>query len=207
MADLFSDNVKVREEVAGKYKVFAERVRIPRRFRPDWQLLLGNRDADEGMEWPKGLARQASKARWPKYAFGTANAACLLVMHRPGLPKDVELVEDLKRVMYVEPRFPVLGGIPHAHNALFPINHLRSSRTWNSIHKYLKPAFSGLTHPWSQLMTCNINTSHGHHGEVDGAGNVHGLSILDRIVALCRPKLVLMCGTEVHRATATWPSP
>ena len=124
MDDLFSDDARVREKAAGRYRVFAERVRIPRRFQPDWQLLLGNRDPNDGTEWPEQLAESAHKTRWPEYAFGTANAACLLVMHRPGLEKDVEKVEDLDRVLFVEPRFPVLGGIPHAHNALFPVNHL-----------------------------------------------------------------------------------
>ena len=207
MNDLFSDNVKLREEAASKYRVFAERVRIPRKFRPDWQELLGNRDTNDGLEWPQHLVRLARKTYWPEYAFGTANAACLLVMHRPGLEKNVEKVEDLDRVLFIEPRFPVLGGIPHAHNALFPVNHLKDNPTWNNIHKYLKPAFSGLKQPWSQLMTCNISDSPGHHGEVDGTRNLQGLSILDRIIALCQPKIVLMCGGEVHKATARWLSP
>ena len=207
MDDLFSDDVKLREDAAGKYKVFADRVRIPRRFRPDWQQLLGNRDLNDGMEWPAQLAKQARKTRWPQYAFGTANAACLLVMHRPGLPKDAETAEDLNRVLFIEPRFPVLGGIPHAHNALFPINHLRTSRTWNYIHKYLKPAFSGLRHPWSQLMTCNINDEHGHTGDVDATANIQGLKILDRVVSLCQPKLILLCGGEAHKAARSWNPP
>ena len=206
MDDLFSDDVKLRGKAAGRYKVFAEKTRVPRRFRQDWRQLLGTRDVNDGMEWPEQLAKQARRTNWPEYAFGTANAACLLVMHRPGLEKGVEKVEDLDRVLFIEPRSPVLGGIPHAHNALFPVNH-NKSRTWSNIHKYLKSAFRDLREPWSQLMTCNINTGHGHTGEVDEVGNVRGLSILDRIVALCRPKIVLVCGGEVHKITNGWPSP
>ena len=56
-------------------------------------------------------------------------------------------------------------------------------------------------------MTCNINARHGHHGEVDSAENLQGMSILDRIVALCQPKIVLMCGGEVHKATDRWLGP
>ena len=102
MDDLFSDDVKLREKTADKYRVFAEKVHIPKRFRADWKQLLGNRDPNDGLQWPQELRRQARKARWPQYAFGTANAACLLVMHRPGLEKDVD------------PTFPIstLQGLP-----------------------------------------------------------------------------------------------
>ena len=207
MNELFSDDVKLREQTAGHYRVFAEKIRIPKRYRSDWKFLLGSRDPSDGLRWPRKLRKQARKARWPKYAFGTANAACLLVMHRPGLEGNVEKAEDLDRVLFIKPRFPVLGGIPHAHNALFPVNHLRNNNTWNNIHKYLKPAFEDLRNPWSQLMTCNLNPEHGHTGEVDAASNVQGLKILDQLVKLCQPKLILLCGGDVHRATVHWDQP
>ena len=207
MDDLFSDDVKLREKAAGRYRVFAEKVRIPKRYRSDWLLLLGDRDPNDGLAWPEHLRKYASKARWPKYAFGTANAACLLVMHRPGLESDVAKVEDLDRDLFIKPRFPVLGGIPHAHNALFPVNYLRTNPTWNNIHKYLEPAFEGLQNPWSQLMTCNINTQHGHTGEVDPTKNIQGLMILDQLATLCQPKLVILCGGYVHKAAHSWDPP
>ena len=207
MDDLFSDDVKLREKAAGNYRVFADKVRIPRRFRPDWRQLLGDRDPSDGMEWPKQLAKQADKTRWPKYAFGTANAACLLVMHRPGLEKDMETVDDLDRVLFIEPRFPVLGGIPHAHNALFPLNHLKTNPTWNNIHKYLKPAFEGLQNHWGQLMTCNVNTQPDHTGKVDSVGNIRGLKILNQLVTLCQPKVILLCGDQVHKVARSWDPP
>ncbi len=205
--NLFSDDLKLRERSARKYKVFAENVHVPKEFFPDWKQLLGDRDWNDGLEWPDELVRRARKNRWPQYAFGTANAACLLVMYRPGLEPHVEKVEDLDRVLFIRPRFPVLGGIPHAHNALFPLNHLKSNDTWNNIHRYLKLAFEGLRNPWSQLMTCNIIPRPGHTGEVDTAGNAEGLKALDRIVRLCQPKLILLCGSHVHKATRSWARP
>ena len=208
MKDLFSDDVRSREKAAAQYRVFAEKVRIPRKFRIDWQQLLGSRNTNDGLEWPEQLAKGARKTQWPEYAFGTANAACLLVMHRPGLEKGAEKVEDLNRVLFIEPIFPVLGGIPHAHNALFWEQYLRyekpSDKTWRRIHEYLKPAFDGLENPWSQLMTCNINTQHSSYGEVDDASNLQGLDILDHISLLCQPKIVLLCGGDVHTATRYW---
>ena len=109
MNELFSSDVELREQAGGNYRVFAKRTRIPKRYRADWKLLLGSRDPSDGLRWPRKLRRQARKGQWPKYAFGTANAACLLVMHRPGLERDVDKVEDLNRVLFIKPRFPVLG--------------------------------------------------------------------------------------------------
>lgn len=211
MEGLFSDDARIRESAASEYKVFAGKVRIPRKFRTDWQYLLGSRDINDGLEWPEELAKRASKTQWPEYAFGTANAACLLVMHRPGLEKDVKKKEDLTRELFIEPRFPNLGGIPHAHIALFWERHLRHAKprgkTWRHIQGFLKPAFDGLKNPWSQLMTCNLNPQHGHTGQVDRNANLQGLNILNHVVSLCHPRLILLCGTEVHKATLSWEPP
>ncbi len=200
---LFSSDPKSRERTASSYRVFAQSARIPKQFREDWKELLGDRRMEEGLAWPEELARLAHRRRWPKYAFGTANASCLLVMHRPGLGESEHNVESLDRVLFIKPRVPVLGGIPHAHNAVFP-GRYNTNPTWAQIHKYLKPAFRGLRHPWSQLMTCNINPEHGHYGETDGSENLRGLPLLDHVVSLCRPKVVLLCGGDVHKATETW---
>ena len=211
MEDLFSDDARIRENAASEYKVFAERIRIPKKFRSDWQYLLGCRDINDGLEWPVELANRADKTQWPEYAFGTANAACLLVMHRPGLEKGVKRKEDLTRDLFIKPRFPNLGGIPHAHIALFWQQYLRYTKpqgmTWRHIQKYLKPAFGGLDNPWSQLMTCNLNPQHGHTGEVDDEANIRGLSILDHVVSLCQPRIILLCGNKVHKATRSWEHP
>ena len=208
MEDLFSDDARLREKIAGQYKEFAGKTRIPSKFRSDWRQLLGDRDIDAGLEWPEELAKLAHISQWPEYAFGTANAACLLVMHRPGLDDGVEKVEDLERTLFIEPRFPVLGGIPHAHITLFWERYLRREKpkgnTWRNIYKYLKPAFGDLNNPWSQLMTCNLNPRHGHYGEVDDDANIQGLRILNHVVALCQPKLILLCGGYVHKATSSW---
>ena len=211
MEELFSDDLKIREEAASEYRVFAERMRIPKKFRSDWQGLLGSRNINDGLEWPEDLAKRASKTQWPEYAFGTANAACLLVMHRPGLEKDVKRREDLTRELFIKPRFPNLGGIPHAHIALFWQQYLRyakpQGKTWRHIQEYLKPAFDGLKNPWSQLMTCNLNPQHGYTGEVDRNANLQGLRILNHVVSLCQPRLVLLCGQEVHKTTSSWNPP
>ena len=203
-SDLFSDDIRLREEAAGRYRVFSEDIRIPEQFRRDWEQVLGGKNEDDGWEWPRGLAQLADTSRWPEYAFGTANAACLLVMHRPGLNKG-ENVESPDRVLFIEPSIPVLGGIPHAHNELYRECYgVPRDATWRYIHRYLKPAFDGLRNPFSQLMTCNLNIEHGSYGITDVAMNIGGLSILDHIVSLCQPRLILLCGGKVHKATQSW---
>ena len=125
-------------------------------------------------------------------------------MHRPGLNKG-ENAESLDRVLFIKPRIPILGGIPHAHNELYRELHGTSrDATWRYIHRYLRPAFCGLKNPSSQLMTCNLNIEHGSYGITDPATNIVGLSILDYIVSLCQPRLILLCGGEVHKATQSW---
>ena len=59
MDDLFSNDVKRREKAARKCRVFAEKVRIPKRYRPDWKQLLGNRDSNA---WPSCRSRHAHGA-------------------------------------------------------------------------------------------------------------------------------------------------
>ena len=59
--NLFSDDVKLRERSARKYKVFAENVHVPKEFFPDWKQLLGDRDWNDGLEWPDELVRRARK--------------------------------------------------------------------------------------------------------------------------------------------------
>ena len=207
MEDLFADDIRLRASAASRYRVFPNGARIPGGFLSEWHHVLGDKLVDEGLEWPEHLAIQTRDEYWPEFAFGTANAACVLVMHRPGLDRDANSMDDVGRPAYIPPRFPVLGGIAHAHNALFHEKYLPNNRTWNYIHKFLRPVFDALQNPWSQIMTCNLNTQPGHHGEVDQAINQQGLELLDRVVVLCQPKIILLCGGEVHKATEHWRPP
>ena len=174
-SDLFSDDIGLREEAASRYKVFSEDIRVPNQFRRDWERLLRGKHEHDGWEWPIELAQLADTSKWPEYAFGTANAACLLVMHRPGLNKG-ENAESLDRVLFIKPRIPILGGIPHAHNELYrELYGTSRDATWRYLHRYLRPAFCGLKNPFNHLMTCNLNIEHGSYGITDSATNIVGL--------------------------------
>lgn len=200
MDNLFSDDPRIREAEAGKYKVFAENITLPAQHANEWQRLLGSKTVDQGDPWPHHLTEIAKPDTWPEFSFGTANAACVLVWHRPGRPG--------QRGLYIEPNLPVLGGIPHAHNAFwYPRYH--ASPSWRLLHKYLPLAFKGLKNPWSQLMTACINAEPGATGSVDTKANKDAVNngVLDRVVALCQPRIILLCGTPVHKATARWDAP
>ena len=203
MNKLYSDDPIVREEEAAKYRVFHKKVRISSKWRNDWRELLGERDVNSGMDWPKDLLRLMKSRKWPEFSFGTANASCLVVMHRPGDP-NVNLVED----KFVAPGLPVLGGIPHAHNE-FWYPRYSTSQTYRSLHRYLKLAFSRLKNPWSQVMTTNLTTIPASTGQTDSQANLRAVNngLLDFMVTLCQPRVILLCGGEVHKAAASWNPP
>lgn len=206
MNRLYSDDPIVREEQATKYRVFHKKVHIPCKWRKEWDDLLGDRNVNTGLAWPDSLRSMIRSRKWPEYTFGTANASCLVVLHRPG-SKDGNPVKD----DFISPDLPVLGGIPHAHNAFWYPKH-NDSQTWKGLHRYLKPAFSRLENPWSQVMTTCLNPKHGRPGEVDLQANIRAVKkggSLDYLVELCQPRLVLLCGGPVHDAVARggWGAP
>lgn len=196
MSSLFSHDVSERERAAAEYKVFSKSTSIPDKHRDEWGELLGPKGLEDGIPWPHKLAELAQPHTWPEFAFGTANAACILIWHRPGKPGEHGL--------YIEPRVPVLGGIGHAHNVFWPRYH--SSPSWRLLHKYLPLVFKGLKSPWSQVMTACINAEPGATRKVDLKANKDTVNsgILDHIVSLCQPRVILLCGTPVHKATTSW---
>lgn len=203
MDRLYSPNPAEREAEAKKYRVFHKNVGIPRKWKCDWDKLLQGRNAKEGRPWPDSLLKLMRSRRWSEYTFGTANASCLVVLHRPG-NSDVNKVEDT----HIQPALPVLGGIPHAHNA-FWYDGYSKSQTWKSLHKYLPDAFKGLTNPWSQIMTTNLTTTLASMGEVNAISNLQAVNngLLDFLVELCKPRVILLCGGDVQKATRKWSQP
>lgn len=205
MSRLYSDDPAVREKEAAKYRVFHKKVRIPRKWRKEWDELLGDRNVNAGSAWPDSLKRLLRTRKWPEYTFGTANASCLVVLHRPGDPK-ANSVEDT----FISPNLPVLGGIPHAHNAFWYPNY-NTNPTYSSLHRYIKPTFARLDNPWSQVMTTNLTPIPAPTGRVDAEANLNAVNSgqLDFLVSLCQPRIILLCGGKVHEAVArgNWNAP
>ena len=55
--------------------------------------LLDGRDLNSGLDWPDNLLSLLKTRKWPEYSFGSANASCLVVLHRPG-DTSANTVED-----------------------------------------------------------------------------------------------------------------
>lgn len=206
MNRLYSPNPAEREAEAKKYRVFHKNVRIPRKWKKDWDELLRDRGLKEGRSWPDSLLNLMRNRKWPEYTFGTANASCLVVLHRPGKPANEN--EDT----YIVPRLPVLGGISHAHNALWRdklVEKGSTDRTWGSMHKYLPDAFDTLEDRWSQIMTTNLTTIPARPGQVDAQSNLQAVNggLLDFLVELCKPRIILLCGGDVQKAARDWARP
>ena len=201
MDNLYSDDPFTREEEAAKYQPFHKEVVIPGKWKKYWDRLLDGRDANGGLTWPKDLQTLMRSRKWPKFTFGSANASCLVVLHRPGTTGSRDLL--------ISPTSPVLGGIPHAHNAFYYPNEDRNSPTWEALHHYLVPIFATLKHPWSQVMTTNLTTTLAGTGQVDSKANLRAVNggLLDFLTSLCQPRLVLLCGGAVQNAAANWSPP
>ena len=202
---LYSPDPAEREAEAKKYRVFHRKdVKIPCRWRRDWDNLLRGKDIEEGLPWPDNLLTLVASRDWPEYTFGTANASCLVVLHMPG-------ASGMKKEdTYIAPILPVLGWIPHAHNRLW--SRYNSSQTWKSLYGYLTHAFDGLRlkDPWSQVMTTCINPKPGRPGDVDRKQNRQAFErddLIDFLVELCQPRIILLCGTHVRNAALNWKRP
>ena len=204
---LYSPDPAEREAEAKKYRVFHRKdVKMPPKWRNDWDELLQGRGIKEGRPWPDSLLRLMRSRKWPKFTFGTANASCLVVLHRPG-PKGTNTSSHIK------PRLPVLGGISHAHNALW-CKHLKNrpgggNPTWEAMHNYLPDAFGMLEDRWSQIMTTCLNPKPGKSGKVDRVRNRQAIEdgLLDFLVELCKPRIILLCGGAVQDAARIWTPP
>jgi hypothetical protein len=143
-------------------------------------------------------------AEWPDHVFGPANASLLVLIHQPGQRRG--LVRPSRPV--VQPSQPILGGVGHLHVLEAPSRY-PNSLTWRMIDQYLKPVLAEVDRlrPWALAMIANINPASGFEGEQDEAANRAAVTRggrLDRIVALCRPKVVLACGIPVKSALKSW---
>ena len=59
-------------------------------------------------------------------------------------------------------------------------------------------------------MVACLNPEHGDSGDVDLSANMAAVSEggrIDRIVSVCRPKVILACGTPVQNAISNWRNP
>ena len=82
---LCSNDIREREQVAKRFRPFPQRrVNIPERYKHHWNTLLGESSLGAGETWPEEIAQLSRISKWPDHAFGTANAACLVIWHRPG---------------------------------------------------------------------------------------------------------------------------
>ena len=203
---LYSDDISLREEAAGKYRVFPQkRVRLPNEYKADWQALLGERKIADGEDWPEEITKLSRMSRWPDHAFGTANASCLLIWHRPGLAGRGGYPPA---GAYIGPKIPVLGGIPHAQNVFWTKYH--PSPSWRNLHRYLPQAFNELVNPWNQVMIACLNPELGATGKIDRHANAVAVQEggrIDKIVEVCKPKVVVACGDAVHQSMQLWKQP
>jgi len=195
--NLFSTELKEREQAASKYRTFSRGTEIPKQYAPYWRHCNG-----DGDEWPNEIAEFTSDKIWPEHAFGTANAALVIFWHRPGLGS-----AELPAGAHIGPRFPVLGGSPHPHVKHWPLLH--PSPSWRRLQKYLSQALSGLgmRDCFSQVMIACINPIPGATGSIDTAANSASAEpggAMDIVTQLCRPRVVLLCGRQVQAVGAIY---
>ena len=157
LSGLYADDLRVREQAAKRYRVFPQqRLSIPSEYRDDWTELLGERKIGYGESWPEDIARRARMSRWPDHAFGTANAACLLIWHRPGGAGPGGYP---RAGAHIGPKVPVLGGIPHAQNLFWSRYH--PSRSWKELHEYLPPGLRWTGEPLEPGHDCVLESRTG----------------------------------------------
>ena len=200
--DLYSKDLKVRERASCLYRMFSAQ---PAESLADWREVLEGRDPSHGAEWPEEIRPLVVPEAWPQHAFGTANAACLLLWHRPG---DAGPNAHPPAGSYIGPHTPILGGVGHAHNLLWPKRH--PSPSWHNVCKFLPQALDALRNPWSQITIACLNPEPGRTGNTDRRANRQAVAAggrLDSIVAVCRPLAILACGIPVQEAIRYWSNP
>ena len=198
MDDLFSGDLRTRISSAQQYSVFAKGIRIPKEGEPSWSGVLSGRQIDEGHPWPTDLARACSEKFWPQHAFGTANAAILILWHRPGLGGSNTL-------HFLPPRVPNLGGVPNAHVLRYVPDIIRKDKSWDLLHKWLGSGLGAfnIQSPWASVMVACLNPIPSGAGNVDRGANRNALSPKGHINFICqtvRPLLILACGKPVREA-------
>ncbi|MGH2757926.1 MAG: hypothetical protein ACRDKJ_00005, partial [Actinomycetota bacterium] len=81
--DLFAPTLPEREQAAATFTVFPDASEAPHAWKIEWNKLLEGRDPRTGDPWPDEIAQYCHQNGWPQHAFGTANAAVLLLWNRP----------------------------------------------------------------------------------------------------------------------------
>ena len=202
MTDLFSRSLQLRLATARQFSVFASSVKFAGSEKAAWIQLRGG-PLEDGQPWPDDLRKRATD--WPQHAFGTANAAVLVLWHRPGMGAG-----GSEPGGYLGPRFPNLGGIPHLHVKEWPRRHPDPS--WSNLTKFVAEGFTqfGVWDPWPHVMIACLNPQPGATGKVDRAANLKAVEPggrLDQIAETVQPIILLACGGEVHRALDKWNPP
>lgn len=191
---LFAPSLNTRESAAAGYTVFADGNAPPSMYAYEWSKVTKGKRA--GVHWPDALREFCGEEAWPRYAFGTANAAILLLLHRPGMAGQGAGLD------HIPPRTPTLGGVPHAH--VWGWSPSRD-KTWGSIRTFVRDGLrdAGLNDALSMLMTANINVAPASTGDVDQKANRRGLAVggpIEHVIRTTQPLLILACGRPVWDA-------
>lgn len=145
--ELFAWSLSERLNASRKYEVFGLPVTFTGTEKASWLQLRGG-SLTGGEPWPDVL--KDSVKHWPEHAFGTANAAVLVLWHRPGMGAG-----GSEPGGYLGPQFPNLGGIPHLHVREWPRRHPDPS--WNNLTKFVAAGLRAIdiTDPWPHVMCLN----------------------------------------------------
>lgn len=200
--ELYDNDLRVREREAGRFTVFPDGGAPPVSAAHFWSIVLAGRSADAGEPWPDDLRAQcANEAEWrDAFAFGTANAAVVVIWNRPGVEGERAAVEP------IEPPVPTLGGVAHAHVRCHG-PRLRYDQSWRGLTTYLTRGLSPLRlrDPLSMVMTVCLNPVFARTGVSDASANLRGLErggVVDRVIDVTQPILTLACGNPVGEAIA-----
>src|SRR5688572_5505166 len=142
LSELYSSDVRTRVSAAAQYTVFSSGGEPPAAFRTSWLKTMRGGVATSGRPWPSELTAACAAGTWPQHAFGTANAALLVLWHRPGVAAPGALIA---------PETPTLGGVGHAHVERFVPDYLSRDKSWDLLHEYVGRGLAafGLVHPWA----------------------------------------------------------
>jgi hypothetical protein len=197
--EMFSESLMQRIRAAARYKVFSSGLRLSVDDKRYWDA-SGNRNLDDGLDWPASLRKQTDPAKWPAFAFGVANAACVVVLPTPGMGGNGQ-----EPGAYIGPASPNLGGIGHMHCRLWP--SINRKNTWVNLERYVREAFNGLEDPWAAMMVMNLASTPRRTGITDSRELKTSVVNLELIVSVCRPQLIVLCGSGVKSATKNWKAP
>ena len=117
MTDPYSASLHDRLSASREFALFGNPVRFTAGEKASWLQLRGG-SLEGGLPWTDDLKKKLKG--WPEHAFGTANAAVLLLWHRPGMGAG-----GSEPGGYLGPRYPNLGGIPHLHVKEWPASPSR----------------------------------------------------------------------------------